>query len=336
MLLLTWPLCAAVQTAEALHYFHRAKAAYEKGEATAAGTNLALALERMPDFAEAYWLKGLLAYRAGQTDLVQAAFAHAAQDAPRLPVDEHAALAAEVADARKGLQQSVQGPFKIQSHGRVDAAKMDTAMRALQSAHQELSALLGFAPKGPAPVLVFSDDEFWDEWNVPWWAGGFFDQADGKIRFRPGFVPGGDAERDRRLKQELAAVFLQAIPARRPLPRYAVEGLSAYLSRRQNADATWIAARLSVLNDASRGAPARDVDRLSAALAAKGDRPAERYLAAIESEALVLCVAQRRGDEFVLGLIARLRHGEEFDKAFEAAAGQTPAAALTDWQSQRG
>ncbi len=341
--LATWGHTAGYQVNEAVNFFHRAKKDYDRGNIVMTTSNLQLALEHYSNFAEVYLLKGLVAYRAGQTDEAEANFKRAQQLYPQLSAEEHRTLETEVRAAQNGLSQKTQGPFQVQLHGVTDPAAVASSLKDLQQAYDEISKSW-FVPAKPIPVLIFSDAEFWDEWGVPWWQTHFFDQYDGKVRLRAGLLPGGSEERRRRLREELTHVFLESLTGKAP-PLWFQAGLGAYEARLSDGDSNVphlvtveekVRQRIAQVHEAVQGAPSRPLERIEAAFENKEISPGLRYLALLESEGVLLNLVDKKGTAWISNLLGRMNKGEPFESAFTQETGFSPDAALADWRARQG
>jgi len=317
----------ASHSAEAAHYLSKAIAAYDAEDYGAAKTELALALEREPNFAEAYILKGLLLNHDGQADEARAAFKHAVDLNPRLPEKMREHLEQQAHEVEQNLTEEDFSHFHLQFHGADQRAEAWEAVKYLDDAYNYLGSQFGIFPPEKITVIIFSTEEFWDAWNAPMWLGGFFDKRDGKVRVRIDNPPGGNDEMQRRLRHEFTHAFIHQLYPN-DLPMWFQEGVAQYYAYANPSDSFWKDTRLEELRKTTQGAPWMDMAKIQDIIAKKNAPPGYIYLAYLESEALALYVAKEHGESWVPSLLEHLRSGSNFEDAFKQAVGVTPAAAM--------
>ena len=321
------PVRAASQTNDAVQWLSKAVAAYDREDYGAAKTNVAIALEREPNFAEAYLLKGMLAYRDGNVDDANADFKRAMTLNPHLPADLRGQLEKQAREIEAGLTQQDFAHFTLQFHGADERDKAWQAVKSLDDIYNEMGSLFGVFPSQKISVIIFNTEEFWDAWNAPSWLGGFFDKRDGKIRVRMDAPQGGDDEYLRRLRHEFTHAFLyQLYP--NELPVWFNEGAAQFYAYKNPTDSFWKDKRLEELRKIMKGAPRLNLAKMQDVIAKKNVSPGLIYLAYLESEAFVLYVAKEHGDAWIPSFIAALRQGASFDAAFQQVVGIAPAAVL--------
>jgi len=323
-LMTTCLFSAAMHSAEAVDLLTKAIAAYEHEDYGAAKTNMALALEREPNFAEAYMLKGLLQYREGLIDEANASFKRALDLNPRLPETMRERLEKQAHEVEGGLTEQDFSHFHLQFHGAEQRDKAWQSVKYLDEAYNYLGSHFGVFPPEKVPVIIFTSEEFWEAWNAPLWLGGFFDKRDGKVRVRIDDPPGGEEEMRRRLRHEFTHAFIyQLYP--KDLPLWFQEGVAQYYAYANPSDSFWKDNRLEELRKTTKGAPWEDMDKIQSVISKKDVSPGLIYLAYLESEALALYVAKERGDSWVPNVLERLKRGVSFDNAFQQVVGVPPA-----------
>jgi tetratricopeptide (TPR) repeat protein len=317
----------ARHSAEAAHYLSKAMAAYDSEDYGAAKTELALALEREPNFAEAYILKGLLLYHDDKVEEANAAFKHANDLNPRLSQEMRDHLEKQAHDVEQGLTQQDFSHFHIQFHGADQRSKAWESVGYLDEAYNYLGSCFGAFPPEKITVIIFTSEEFWEAWSAPTWLGGFFDKRDGKVRVRIDSPPGGDEEMKRRLRHEFTHAFIHQLYDK-DLPLWFQEGVAQYYAYANPTDSFWKDTRLKELQKLTQGAPWMDMARIQEAIAKKNVSPGYIYLAYLESEALALYIAKDHGDSWVPSLLTHLREGSNFETAFQQTVGVTPTVAM--------
>ncbi len=321
------PIFAGGHTLEAVQALRKAIAAFDREDYGAAKINLQVALEREPNFAEAYMLKGLLQYKDGQTDEANASFQRAMTLNPHMPEEMRDRLEKQAHDLESGLTQQEFSHFILQFNGAAERDKAWDAVKSLGDVYNEMGSLFGTFPEKKIVVIIFNTQEFWDAWNAPLWLGGFFDKRDGKIRVRMDEPQGGSEEYKRRLRHEFTHAFLyQLYPGE--LPVWFHEGAAQFYSYRDSNNSFWKDERLEQLRKTMKGAPRLTLDKMQDIIAKKNVAPGLIYLAYLESEAMLLYTAKQHGDSWIPNFVQQLRNGAAFEPAFQAATGITPSAAL--------
>jgi tetratricopeptide (TPR) repeat protein len=331
-LLVSRPLLASANlSGEAIHYMTKAMAAYNREDYGEAKIEMQLALEREPNFAEAYQLKGMLLSRDGKIEEAQAAFKKALELNPRLPEDLRKNLEKQAHEAEANLTQEDFSHFHLQFHGAGERNQAWQAVKSLDEAYNYLGSCFGVFPPDKVTVIIFSSQEFWEAWNAPFWLGGFFDKRDGRVRVRMDSVPGGDEEMQRRLRHEFTHAFIAQLYSK-DLPLWFQEGVAQYYAYASSTDSFWKDKRMEELRKSLKGAPWLNMARIQEVIAKKNVAPGYIYLAYLESEALALKIAKERGDSWVPSMIEQLRSGKTFDQAFLQVTGITSAAAMDSLQ----
>lgn len=322
----------ADRTAEAQQALYKAIRAYERGDYGGAKISVALALEALPNFAEAVMLKGILLHRDGKTEEAEVAFKKALELNPRLPEAIRSGLEKKAHEAEAELTQEDFSHFRIQFHGAAQRDKAWQAVKELDSAYNYLGSRFGSFPPEKISVIIFNTEEFWDAWAAPMWLGGFYDKRDGKVRVRLDDPPGGEEEMSRRLRHEFTHAFIrQKYP--KDLPMWFQEGVAQFYAYANANDSFWKDKRLEELRKLTKGAPWMDMTKIQQAIEKKDVAPGLIYLAYLESEAMALLVAKDHGDSWVPRVIEELNKGSTFDVAFQTVVGITPARAMEQLQA---
>lgn len=322
---------AGSYSGEAVHFFSKAMDAYDRDDFGAAKINLAVALEREPNFAEAWMLKGMLLSRDGKTDDAQKAFKHAVDLNPRLPQTMRQRLEKKAHEVEQGLTVQEFAHFRLQFNGADERDKAWQAVASLDAVYNQMGSLFGTFPPEKIPVVIFSSEEFWEAWHAPGWLGGFFDRRDGTVRVRMDDPAGGEEEMQRRLRHEFTHAFINQLYSKE-LPLWFQEGVAQFYAYHSPTDSFWKDNRLAELRKSMKGAPWLTMERIQRIIAKKNVAPGLIYLAYLESEALCLHVAKERGDNWVPSLVEKLRAGRSFEDAFVDVTGITPAAAMESLQ----
>jgi len=225
--------------------------------------------------------------------------------------------------------------FDIQFYGAEDRGKAWDAVSYLNGMYDELGSIFGAFPTKRIPVIIFTTGEFIDAWRAPF-IGGFFDKRDGKVRIRVDEIPGGDDEFRHRARHEFTHAFMYQIYPH-DLPSWVSEGVAEFYGRSNASSGFWKEERLDQIQKSLKGMPWLTLDMIQEAIAKKRVSPSIIMQAYQESEAMVIYVAQERGDSWIPNVMNYLRaHGGTFDAAFEAVLEVTPAAEFEhlhdDWE----
>ena len=190
--------------------------------------------------------------------------------------------------------------------------------------YDELGSVFGAFPSKRIPVIIFTTGEFMDAWRAPF-IGGFFDKRDGKVRIRVDEMPGGDDEFRHRARHEFTHAFMYQIYPH-DLPSWVSEGVAEFYAGSSASNGFWKDERLDQIQQSLKGRPWLTLDMIQEAIAKKRVSPYIIMQAYQESEAMVIYVANERGDSWIPNVMNYLReHGGSFEAAFEAVLEVTPA-----------
>jgi hypothetical protein len=183
------------------------------------------------------------------------------------------------------------------------------AVDILESAYDRTGDLLQAFPREPVTVVLYTQQQFRDVTRTPGWSGGLFD---GRIRLP---IRGGLADRrefERVLTHEYVHALVHSVAAA-GVPAWLNEGLAAALESGGSERAR---------RDIARG-PVVPLGQLSRSFASL---PALAVPSAYAGSALaVMDILDRAGAQRLMGLLADLGSGADFDRAFTSWV-QTPFA----------
>jgi tetratricopeptide (TPR) repeat protein len=314
---------SAANDLEARQWLYKAIDAYDREDYGAAKTDVAMALQSQPNFAEAYLLKGMLEHHDGQPDKADASWKRAMDLNPRLPDDMRKSLEKKAHAIESHLSTQEFEHFSIQFNGAEERDKAWLAVKHLDEAYNHLGSRFDIFPETHFSVIIFTSDEFWEAWNAPGWLGGFFDKQDGRIRVRMDTPPGGDEEYRRRLRHEFTHAFIHELYPK-DLPGWFQEGAAQFYAYASNSG-FWKDTRFEELRKELKNAPWITLDQVERAIRKKEGGPGHIYLAYLEAEALMLAIAKDRGESWIPSVVDKLRKGAAFDDAFQEVVGRTPA-----------
>jgi len=262
---------------------------------------LTRALQIDPALTPASQLLGTLLYEAGDV-----AGAVRVYDAALVRAPDQARMQQRVEEWRKeaalhdGFRLARGGHFTVLFEGPAEEEAAAAAVDILESAYARIGDILQTYPREPVTVVLYTQQQFRDVTRTPGWSGGLFD---GRIRLP---VRGGLADRrefERVLTHEYVHALVHSVAAG-GVPAWLNEGLAAALET----DGVGRARR-----DAARGTvvPLSELDR------SFGSLPPAAVTAAYAGSALaVLDIFERVGASRLMGLLADLGAGTEFDRAF--------------------
>lgn len=262
---------------------------------------LTRALQIDPALTPASQLLGTMLYEAG--DLEGAIRVY---DAALVRAPDQIRMQARMEEWRKeaalheGFRRARGGHFTVLFEGPAEEDAAAAAVDILEEAYARVGDFLQTYPREPITVVLYTQQQFRDITRTPGWSGGLFD---GRIRVP---IRGGLMDRrefERVLTHEYVHALVHGVAAG-GVPAWLNEGLAAALET-GGAD--------RARNDAARGpiVPLSQLDRSFASL------PPSAVAAAYAGSALaVLGILERVGASRLMGLLADLGAGADFDQAF--------------------
>ena len=264
---------------------------------------LTRALQMNPALTPASQLLGTMLYESGDLE-----GAIGVPDAALVRAPDQARMAARVEEWRQeaalheGFRRTLGGHFAVLFEGPAEEEAAAAAVDILESAYDSIGGLLQAFPAEPITVVLYTQQQFRDITRTPGWSGGLFDgrirlpvrgkaRRPARVRARadPRIRPRARAQRRRRRGPGVA----QRRPGRRPL-----ETGGANRARKA------IPAPGTVV-------PLRSLERSFASL------PDSAVTGAYAGSALaVLDILNRVGPSRLMGLLADLGAGADFDRAF--------------------
>jgi tetratricopeptide (TPR) repeat protein len=262
---------------------------------------LTRALQIDPALTPASQLLGTMLYESG--DLEGAIRVY---DAALVRAPDQARMAARVEEWRQeatlheGFRRTLGGHFAVLFEGPAEEEAAAAAVDILEGAYDSIGGLLQAFPAEPVTVVLYTQQQFRDITRTPGWSGGLFD---GRIRLP---VRGGLADRrefERVLTHEYVHALVHSVAAG-GVPAWLNEGLAAALETGGADRARKAIARGTVV-------PLRQLER------SFGSLPDSAVTGAYACSALaVLDILDRVGPSRLMGLLADLGSGADFDRAF--------------------
>jgi tetratricopeptide (TPR) repeat protein len=276
-------------------------AARRLGSTSRARELLTRALQIDPALTPASQLLGTLLYETGDVEgairVYDAALVRApGQDRMRERAEEWRKEAA----LHDGFRHTRGGHFTVLFEGPAEEEAAAAAVDILENAYNRIGDFLQVYPREPITVVLYTQQQFRDVTRTPGWSGGLFD---GRIRLP---IRGGLAdtrEFERVLTHEYVHALVHGVAAG-GVPAWLNEGLAAALETGGMERAR---------GDIARG----PVVLLSQLGQSFGSLPASAVTSAYAGSALaVLDILERVGASRVMGLLADLGAGTDFDRAF--------------------
>jgi tetratricopeptide (TPR) repeat protein len=263
--------------------------------------HLTRALQIDPALTPASQLLGTMLYEAGDLDGAIRVY-----DAALVRAPDQARMQERVEQWRKeaalhdGFRRTQGGHFTVLFEGPAEEEAAAAAVDILESAYGRIGDLLQAYPPESITVVLYTQQQFRDVTRTPGWSGGLFD---GRIRMP---VRGGLAdarEFERVLTHEYVHALVHSVAAG-GVPAWLNEGLAAALETGGLDRARKDIARGSIV-------PLGQLDRSFASLLAAA------VAAAYAGSALAVWeILDRVGPSRLMGLLADLGAGADFDRAF--------------------
>jgi hypothetical protein len=262
---------------------------------------LTRALQIDPALTPASQLLGTMLYEAGDVEGAVRVY-----DAALVRAPDHAAMQARVEEWRReaalhgGFRRALGGHFTVLFEGPAEEEAASAAVDILESAYHGIGALLQTFPREPITVVLYTQQQFRDVTRTPGWTGGLFD---GRIRMP---IRGGLADRrefERVLTHEYVHALVHSVAAG-GVPAWLNEGLAAALET-------------GGMDRARRDIARRPVVPLSELGRSFSSLPAAAVPSAYAGSALAVGeILDRAGAPRLMGLLADLGTGADFDRAF--------------------
>jgi tetratricopeptide (TPR) repeat protein len=262
---------------------------------------LTRALQIDPALTPASQLLGTMLYEAGDVEGAVRVY-----DAALVRAPDQAPMQARVEEWRKeaalheGFRRALGGHFMVLFEGPAEEDAAAAAVEILENAHDRVGGFLQTFPREPITVVLYTQQQFRDVTRTPGWTGGLFD---GRIRMP---IRGGLADRrefERVLTHEYVHALVHSVAAG-GVPAWLNEGLAAALETGGMDRAR---------RDIARGpiVPLSQLGRSFSSL------PAAAVPSAYAGRALAVGeILDRAGAPRLMGLLADLGTGADFDRAF--------------------
>jgi tetratricopeptide (TPR) repeat protein len=286
-------------------------------QATKAKDAFTRALQINPALTPASQLLGMMLYEAGDLEAAIRVYEAALVRAPG-----HPQMQARVEEWRKeaalhgGFRQAQGSHFTVLFEGPAEETVATAAVEILERVYFRIGDTLQTYPAEPVTVVLYTQQQFRDVTRTPGWSGGMFD---GRIRMPIRGGLGDPRELERVLTHEYVHALIHSVAAG-GVPVWLNEGLAVALEPGGVARADREVAGSSAL---------MPLDQLQQSFASL---PADKVvLAYAESGLAVQDIIDRVGTSNLMGLVADLGSGANFERSFASWVQMSFAEFERDW-----
>jgi len=185
-----------------------------------------------PNSADAFKILGMAYYRSDKTEEAIRAWKRSVELRPDPAVRELLRKAEREQTAENRFGQEETGHFTLRFEGEQSSAALRQQILAtLEDHYRHLSGQLGVSPGASIPVILYTDQAFFDVTQAPGWVGAI---NDGKLRIPIEGVSSMTSELSRVLRHELAHSFIAQITHNR-CPTWLNEGVAQALEPKSSA-----------------------------------------------------------------------------------------------------
>jgi Flp pilus assembly protein TadD len=204
-----------------LNYY--AMALVRSGNAAAALSYAEQSVRAKPDSPDAYTVLGYVEFANDRTKDAIRAWKRSLQLRPDSVVEQYLAKAQREDKAENDFSQRESSHFTLRYEGKQTSEQLRRELIAtLESEYDELVRQLGVAPKASIPVILYTEQAFFDVTHAPSWSGAV---NDGKLRIPVSGVSSMTSDLARVLKHELAHSFVSQVSGGR-CPTWLNEGVA--------------------------------------------------------------------------------------------------------------
>jgi hypothetical protein len=214
-------LCFQPDNSTILNYY--AMALVRSGNAAAALSYAERSVRANPDSADAYTVLGFVQFSADRTKEAVRAWKRSLELRPDPVVEQYLAKAQREATTEADFSQRESSHFTLRYEGKQTSEQLRRELIAtLESEYDDLVRELGVAPRASIPVILYTEQAFFDVTHAPSWSGAV---NDGKLRIPVSGLSSMTSELARVLKHELAHSFVNQASGGR-CPTWLNEGIA--------------------------------------------------------------------------------------------------------------
>jgi hypothetical protein len=200
------------------------------GNATEALPYAERAVRSAPDSPDALTVLGYVQFAADRTQDAIRSWKHSLELRPDATVQKYLEKAQRDATAEADYTEHESSHFTLKYEGKqTSEALRGQLLATLESEYDDLVRELGIAPRNSIPVVLYTEQSFFDVTEAPSWSGAVFD---GKLRIPINGLTSVTPELARVLKHELAHSFIRQLSAGR-CPQWLNEGIAQAVEPKQ-------------------------------------------------------------------------------------------------------
>ena len=204
-----------------LNYY--AMALVRSGNAVAALSYAERSVRANPDSADAYTVLGFVQFSADRTKDAIRAWKRSLELRPDPVVEQYLAKANREATTEADFTQRESSHFTLRYEGKQTSEQLRRELIAtLETEYDDLVRQLGVAPRASIPVILYTEQAFFDVTHAPSWSGAV---NDGKLRIPVSGLSSMTSDLARVLKHELAHSFVSQATGGR-CPTWLNEGIA--------------------------------------------------------------------------------------------------------------
>ena len=288
-----------------LNYY--ALALVRSGNAAAALPYAERSARAKPDSADAYTVLGFVRFSADRTKEAAQAWKRSLELRPDPVVEQYLAKAQRDTAAEADFSQRESSHFTLRYEGKQTSEQLRRELVAtLESEYDVLVRELGVAPRASIPVILYTEQAFFDVTHAPSWSGAV---NDGRLRIPVSGVTSMTSDLARVLKHELAHSFVNQASGGR-CPTWLNEGIAQAVEPKSLSST---GRRLAQLFRAQQAIPYNALEGGFMRLSSR-----EAVLAYDESLAAVQYINDTYGMSDVQRILQRLSEGSSAEAALRA------------------
>jgi hypothetical protein len=259
-----------------------------------------------PNSADAYTVLGFVQFSADRTKEAVRSWKRSLEIRPDSVVEQYLAKAQRETTTEADFSQRESSHFILRYEGKQTSEQLRRELIAtLESQYDDLVRALGVAPRASIPVILYTEQAFFDVTHAPSWSGAV---NDGKLRIPISGVTSMTSDLARILKHELAHSFVSQVTGGR-CPTWLNEGVAQAVEPK----AVVYGRQLSKLFRAQQQIPYNALEGSFMRFS-----PVEAAIAYDESLAAVQYISETYGMSDVERILERLGQGSSTESALRA------------------
>ncbi len=259
-----------------------------------------------PESPETLTVLGFVQYAADRNDQAIQTWKHSLAIRPDPMVQKYLDKAQRDATAEANFSEKESSHFTLRFEGKQTSESLRGQMLAtLESDYDELVRELGVAPKENIPVVLYTDQAFFDVTQAPSWSGAV---NDGKLRIPVNGLNSITPDLARVLKHELAHSFIAQISAGR-CPQWLNEGIAQAVEPKQIVNGRLLATLFKTQHEIPINALEGNFMQLT---------PVQAAVAYDESLAAVLYISNGNGMGELVRVLQMLSQGSSTEAALRS------------------